>query len=206
MRDSEQLIERRRMLGEEVMGRNYAFSEKVEAAANVKNMPFTADLAGSGSLDLAKVPYLQLLQEFSLIDGRVVYEDLPDDFVAKAKSAWRQMEKEKSQKISDDFNKAVAGQKNKQDPAVFFKYRKLMAQLQFEQVHFEHELGALAYIFQPDCTPPNLVLFALGYKPQIIEAVPSPLFRDDSIKSVLREHIQRITDLQNQLKDALSSM
>lgn len=206
MRDSEQLIERRRMLGEELLGRNYAFSEKVEAATNVKGIPFLPDLAGSNNPSLAKVPYLSILGEFGLIDGRVVYNDLPDDFVAKAKYAWLQIDTEKNKKLHDDLQTTLAGQKRSQDPAVFFKFRKLMAEAQFEQMHFEHELSVLAYTFQANCTPKNLVFFALGYKPPIIEAVTSPLFGDDGIKSILREHIERITDLQNKLKDVVLSM
>jgi hypothetical protein len=206
MRDANQMIERRLMLGEELMGRNYAFSQRVEGATNVKAVPFLPDLTGSTTPELAKVPYLTVLNRFGLIDGRVVYDDLPDDFVAKAKSLWAQIEIERQKKMDENFKKTLEGQKRNQDPVAFFNFRKLLAEVQFEQMHFEHELSALAYTFQPNCTPSALVFFALGYQPRILEAVPSPLFGNESIKSILREHIKRITDLEIKLNDAVSSM
>jgi hypothetical protein len=206
MRDSEQLIERRRALGEEIMARSYAFKDKVEAATNVQKMPFMPDNSGSASPELAKVPYLQLSTERVMLDQRVTFDNLPDDLVSKAKAAWIESAIARQNKIDKDFQKSVDGSKFKQDPTTLFKFRKLTAQLQFEQTHFDHELDALVYTFQPNCTPLNLVEFVLGYKPRIIEATASTLFADESIKGILRDHIKVITDLENQLTDVVSSM
>jgi hypothetical protein len=206
MRDSEQLIERRRGLGEEIMTRSYAFKDKVDAATTAQKMPVMPDNGGSGSAELAKMPFVQLSAEHILLDQRVAFDNLPDNFVLKAKAAWIQSAITRQSKISEDFARSVQDQKFKQDPATQFKFRKLNAQLQFEQTHFDHELDALAYTFQSNCTPYNLVWFALGYKPRIIEATPSSLFADESIKGILRDHIKLITDLQNQLTDVVSSM
>ncbi|KJC49094.1 hypothetical protein UP09_07635 [Bradyrhizobium sp. LTSP885] len=204
MKEAEQLINRQSMFIQELYGRELAFKTTVDDAKTVQKIPFLPGSDGSIWPELAKLQYLQVLQEFGLLNGRVAYDDLPDDFIAKARAKWIEFNIAKQNKISENFDKSqLPGPQPKTDPAVFFKFRKLLGQLQFEDQSFQHDLNAVAYYFEPNCTVVNTFFLALGYKPQIMAARVSPVYKEETFKQIFKDAIARISALQSELHAVL---
>jgi hypothetical protein len=190
MRDADQIIERHRMINQEMVGRRLAFSNAIEAANTVQKLPSGLTKGGSASVpEFSKMSYFDVQMELVKFGSRIAYEELPDSSISTARLAWGEFNHQQADRLFDDFQKPLDAKPIKIDPNVELRSRKLYLQLFNDFASFEYNIDTYAYYFHPDCAPLKLLGVALGYKPAIVLASISPLYHDIA-KSTLAEDIE----------------
>jgi hypothetical protein len=153
MREADQLLERRNLIGNELLGRQLAFSVKLEGAKTLKEIPPSPTNAGSSLPEFSKMTYWNVQQEWLKILQRIEYEDLPDSSIKELRRDWLDFNSQVADQLFDDVNKPIPNKPAKIDAALELKTRKLHAQLFSGYDSFLHDLDTYAYFFQPNCTP-----------------------------------------------------
>jgi hypothetical protein len=197
MREADQIIERRKVVSQEMFGRQLAFSTALENATTLQKLPSGPTIAGSTLPEFSKMSYLDVQMELLKMGNRFAYEVLPDSSIHNAQLAWSEFNDQQADRLFDEFQKPLDQKPTKIDPNLELRSRKLYSQLFNDFASFQHDLDAYAYYFQPDCTPLKTLEVALGDKPQIVLASVSPLFENGDIKSIFFEAIDRFNKLKS---------
>jgi hypothetical protein len=199
MREADQIIERRNLFSQELSSRRLAFSTALENATVLQKLPYGPTTAGSIVPEFSKKSYLDVLMESLSVGRRVAYEELPDPSIRNAQLAWSEFNHQQADGLFDEVQKPLNDNPTKIDPAFELRSRKLYSQLFNDFESFQHDIDTYAYYFEPDCTPLKTLGVALGYKPPIVLASVSPLFGNESNKSIFVEALERFNKLKSDI-------
>jgi hypothetical protein len=197
MREADQLIERRKLVSQELAGRRLAFSMTLENATTLQKLPSAPTKVGTSVPEFSKMSYLDIQMELLKLGSRLAYEELPDSSIRNAQVTWSKFNSQQADRLYDEFQKPVDDKPTKVDPVHELKSRKLYSQLFNDFASFLNDIDTYAYYFQPDCTPLKTLGVALGYKPQIVLASVSPLFASDEVKKTFADAIEGFNKLKS---------